>query len=295
MHDPAESLKALRPKRSFFIGIDSDGCAFDTMEIKHKECFCPTTIKFFDLQAVSKYAREAWEFVNLYSKKRGVNRFPALTATLDLLRRRPAVQDRHVTIPELPRLRQWIGEETKLGNPALKHVVEQTGDEELAHVLEWSVAVNATVSDMVYGVPPFPYLRESLEKARERADMIVVSSTPLEALEREWEEHDLAGFVRVIAGQEHGSKSEHFRFAAADHYPAERILMIGDAYGDLKAAQSVGALFYPILPGREEASWERFFEDGLDRFFGGRFAGSYQEGLMKELDDALPETPPWER
>jgi len=295
MIDRAQVLKDLQPDRDFFIGIDSDGCAFDTMEIKHKECFCPTTIKYFALQSVSKYAREAWEFVNLYSKKRGVNRFPALVAVLDLLRARRAVQDRRAEIAGLDSLRRWMGAETRLGNPALRRLVEASGDEELAHVLAWSEAVNTAVADLVRGVPPFPYLTDSLDRARTKADMMVVSSTPLEALEREWAEHDLARYVRVIAGQEHGSKQEHLTYAAAGKYPKEKTLMIGDAYGDLKAALSVEALFYPILPGREEASWQRFFEEGLERFFAGTYAGAYQEALMKELDDALPETPPWER
>ncbi len=68
------------------------------MEIKHKECFCPNTIKWWDLQPVSKYAREAVEFVNLYSKWRGINRWPALTMVFDLLEERPEVIARHVKI-----------------------------------------------------------------------------------------------------------------------------------------------------------------------------------------------------
>jgi hypothetical protein len=40
----------------------------------------------------SKYAREACEFVNLYSKWRGINRWPALVMVFDLLRERPEVQ-----------------------------------------------------------------------------------------------------------------------------------------------------------------------------------------------------------
>ena len=35
----------LEPQQQFLVGIDSDGCAFDTMEIKHKECFIPNIIK----------------------------------------------------------------------------------------------------------------------------------------------------------------------------------------------------------------------------------------------------------
>ena len=56
----------ITPKHDFFVGIDSDGCAFDSMELKHKECFIPNIINYYNLQAISKYAREAAEFVNLY-------------------------------------------------------------------------------------------------------------------------------------------------------------------------------------------------------------------------------------
>jgi hypothetical protein len=37
------------------------------MEIKVKECVIPNLIKYWKLQAISKYARAAAEFVNLYS------------------------------------------------------------------------------------------------------------------------------------------------------------------------------------------------------------------------------------
>jgi hypothetical protein len=82
--DPQAELKAFKAKHDFFVGIDSDGCAFDSMEIKHKECFIPNIIKHWDLQAVSKYARMAAEFVNLYSKWRGINRWPALVMVFDV-------------------------------------------------------------------------------------------------------------------------------------------------------------------------------------------------------------------
>src|SRR5437763_5977422 len=89
--DPQAALRSFARTADFFVGIDSDGCAFDTMEVKHKECFIPNIVKFFGLAAVSKYVREAAEFVNLYSKWRGINRFPALTTTLDLLADRPEI------------------------------------------------------------------------------------------------------------------------------------------------------------------------------------------------------------
>ena len=73
------------------------------MEVKHKECFIPNIIKHFGLAAVSKYAREAAEFVNLYSKHRGINRFPALVEALDLLKARPEVRRRGLPGPRAAR------------------------------------------------------------------------------------------------------------------------------------------------------------------------------------------------
>ena len=116
MSDPTRLLRDLAPARGFFVGIDSDGCAFDTMEIKHKECFTPMFIKNFHLQAVSKYAREVWEFVNLYSKKRGCNRFLAVEAALDLIARRHEFADRHIAIPPMTEMRAWI---TVIGGMAI--------------------------------------------------------------------------------------------------------------------------------------------------------------------------------
>ena len=59
--DAAQVLVAFKPEHSFFVGIDSDGCAFDAMELKQKECFIPSTIRVWGLQPISKYAREAAE------------------------------------------------------------------------------------------------------------------------------------------------------------------------------------------------------------------------------------------
>ncbi|MCL4176576.1 MAG: HAD family hydrolase [Verrucomicrobia bacterium] len=292
MTDPIQALKDLQPTQEFFIGIDSDGCVFDTMEIKHKECFTPMFIKHFHLQAASKYAREVWDFVNLYSKTRGTNRFPALVRSLQLLAARPQVQARGVRIWETAPLEAWIKRESKLGNVALKQEVA-SGNHALELVLAWSIAVNQAIEDLVEGVPPFPLFRESLARMNQRADVIVVSQTPTEALVREWTEHGVDRQVRFIAGQELGTKTEHIRFAAGGKYAPGRMLMIGDAPGDYKAAQGNGALFYPINPGDEEASWKRLHDEALNRFFAGRYAGDYEAGLIREFDAHLPEKPSW--
>jgi phosphoglycolate phosphatase-like HAD superfamily hydrolase len=272
------------------------------MEIKHKECFTPNTIKHWELQPVSKYAREASEFVNLYSKWRGINRWPALVMVFDLLRERPEVQARGVFPPEAPRIREFIADDIfPKSNDGLQAFIEhhlqmtQHPDAELDRAWAWTTGVNATIADMVHGVPPFPYVRESLAFLANEADMIVVSATPLEALTREWEEHDIAKYVQVIAGQEMGKKALHLELATKNKYAPDRVLMIGDAPGDLKAARANGALFYPVNPGQEEESWRRFQEEAVHKFLAGAYAGTYEAQLIAEFDKLLPDQPPWKR
>ena len=292
-NDPHQVLKDLVPKKEFFVGIDSDGCAFDTMEIKHKECFCPNTIMHWNLQVVSKYARDAWDFANLYSKTRGANRFLTLIQIMDLLRDRKEVQARNAKIPDLSTLIEWTQKESKLGNPALERYAGEVNDPVIEQAVRWSKAINETVAEMVHDIPPYPFMKESLIKLSEKADAMVVSSTPVEALKREWEENNMDGYMRLICGQEYGSKKEHLAYAAKGKYPDNHILMIGDAPGDMKAARANGVLFYPINPGHEEDSWERFYNEGLDKFFAKEYEGIYEAALVEEFESYLPKIPPW--
>lgn len=99
--------------------------------------------------------------------------------------------------------------------------------------------------------------------------------------------------MALIAGQECGSKKEHLALAAAGRYEPTKILMVGDAPGDFAAATANGVLFYPIDPGYEDASWQRFFEEALPRFFTGTFAGEYMEAQVARFQALLPDKPPW--
>jgi len=280
-------------KHDFLIGIDSDGCAFDSMEIKHKECFIPNFIKYMHLQPISKYAREAAEFTNLYSKTRGANRFPAYLLALDLLEQRKEVQARGVKLPKLQGLRDWVKRETKMGTRTLGPEAEKTGDPDLQQAYAWSKAVDDAVADLVHDVPPFPGVREALQHMQAKADLIVCSATPNAALQKEWDEHGIDQYVQSICGQESGSKKESLTACKKFGYEPQKMLMIGDAPGDQAAAEAVGALFYPINPGHEEQSWSRFNQEACEKFFNGTFAGEYQRKLIQEFEKYLPEHPSW--
>jgi phosphoglycolate phosphatase-like HAD superfamily hydrolase len=291
--DYQDNLRNLKPKKEFFIGIDSDGCVFDSMEVKQKEFFIPNALKYFNLFPVSKVLRETWEFVNLYSIHRGGNRFTSLIKVFEILSERKEIRENGYILPDLSSLKNWVKIETKLGNENLHKYFESNYNPNLEKVVRWTEAVNKDITDWLSNIPPFSYAMASLEKISSIADVVIVSQTPLEALAREWMEHDLKKYVRAIAGQEHGTKTEHIALAAKGKYADNKILMIGDAKGDLDAAKNNGILFFPVIPGKEDLSWERFLNEGLGNFERGVFEGSYENKLLKEFRKYLPKKPPW--
>jgi hypothetical protein len=54
-------------------------------------------------------------------------------------------------------------------------------------------------------------------------------------------------------------------------------------------------LFYPIDPGQEDESWQRFHDEALPRFFAGTYAGPYMNDLVTRFEKLLPDTPPWKK
>lgn len=285
-----EVFKQFAPRHDRLVCIDSDGCVFDTMEIKHKECFCPAMIKHWNLQPISKYARMAWEFENLYSKDRGLSRFITLYRSIELLKDWDEVREYDFEFPDTGALDRWLKDAPVTNNAAL----EQSEDPVLKRTLAWSIESNERISDMVYGIPPFPNAREAIISLSLIADIIVVSATAREALQREWEENRLLPYVSMICSQDEGSKKDCIR-QLKDCYGPDRVLMIGDAPGDMRAAHDNGALFYPIRPGDEINSWKEFKEEYMDRFFNGCYRAESEEKLIERFDECLPVLPAWKQ
>ncbi len=262
------------------------------MEIKHKECFCPAYINHFGLQAVSKYAREAWEFANLYSATRGVHRLLALIRAMDVLAYHPEVLERGFTAPNMSELKKYLADGGPLLIPSLREYLNTHPEsDEFAAILAWSDEVNVRIGEMVHGVPPFPNVRECLKKLSEYADIVIVSATPEEALLREWEEHGLLPLVTAVKGQESGTKKEIIA-SLKDKYAKDHVLMVGDAPGDRAAAEFNGVLFYPICPDEEARSWARF-GDTIDEFLAEKYAGRSEAEKIAYFETLLPKEPAW--
>lgn len=288
-----------QPKNAYFVGVDSDGCVFDNMGIKQEECFCPLMIGYFGLQPVARAARQCKVFADLYSKTRGSNRHITIVRILEeLLPSHPMVKERAFKVPDFSHYCAWVKDPDSLLSvaglrEAARTATSDAARRQLNQALAWSLRVDEMVAEIVQDIPPVPGVHECLSDLQTRADIMVCSSTPLEALEREWGEHGLDRYVQLIASQEMGTKAEHLRLATGGKYEEDHVLMIGDAPGDGHAARKVGALFYPIIPGREIESWRRLREKALGRFLGHTYAGAYQQSLLDEFDASLPESPSW--
>jgi phosphoglycolate phosphatase-like HAD superfamily hydrolase len=298
MTEYTKALREIQPTKDYLAAIDSDGCVFDAMGIKHRECFCPMMIAYFDLQPVAQAARECKEFADLFSKTRGANRHKtAIRILTELLPSHPMVKARGFQVPQFKYYSEWVNNpKSLLSNAGLEKAIAEAANveakKELERVLLWSRRVNQMVAEVARNVPPFLFAKESIEKIYKKADIIVCSSTPTEALQREWTENNIVRYAKVIAGQEMGTKAEHLA-VMCEKYDKDKILMIGDAPGDRNAAEKNGVLFYPINPGAEDASWKRFFDEAFDKFIAGKYAGEYENTLIAEFDGFLPVNPPW--
>ncbi len=282
------------PRFETFVGIDSDGCVFDTMEIKQKDFFHPAIIHHWKLEAIEPQVRAAAEFIYLYSTFRGLNRFLGLCKTFELLNDWPEARDK-ADLPDPTALRTFCDSGQPLSNATIKIEAERTGSNLLAKAYDWSVELNKDIDQKMPDPPPFQGVEAALKRISENSDAIVISQTQAGALLKDWHRDDLARYVSVIAGPEMGSKIDHFTMAVVNRYPANAILMVGDAPGDLATAQAIGCNFFPINPSRETESWKRFMDEAYALFLSGGFSEGYQQQLNHEFKALLPGTPPWKQ
>ena len=69
-------------RKDLLVCVDSDGCAINSMEYRHRRCFGPMLVKEWSLVRWENGVLELWNRINLYSETRGVNRFRGLALAL---------------------------------------------------------------------------------------------------------------------------------------------------------------------------------------------------------------------
>lgn len=267
--------------KDFVFCVDSDGCAMDTMTVKHESFFGPLAADFFKIQDREDFL-EKWNEVNLYSKTRGINRFKGLAIALKYDEEKTGISK------NLERLYDFVDNSDVLSNDSLEKELQKNYDEGLDTALKWSKEVNVSIERELTGNDkPFENVLKSLKLISQKADIAIVSSANTSAIKSEWQRHGLLDYVNYIFGQEDGTKEFAISEVIKKGYKKENVIMVGDALGDEKAAFNNGVKFYPIVIRKEAESWENLAQVVLEDFILGNFDENYQNELLQEFHDVL--------
>lgn len=276
-----KDLQHFTPAKAWLVCVDSDGCAMDTMDIKHFRCFGPCMVEEWNLQKWEKPILERWNEINLYSMTRGVNRFKGLAMALTEINRT------YCPIEGVEELTEWVQSAPELSNRAVEQAAATAKGPCLAKALSWSQKVNAAINALPESEKkPFPGAAEGLEAAHAVADVAVVSSANREAVEEEWARCGLLDKVDVVCCQDTGSKADCIAALLGKGYAPDHVVMVGDAPGDKTAAEKNGVWFYPILVRHEAESWRELASEGLERFRQDDFA-PYVETKGQQFEQNL--------
>lgn len=271
-------------KKDFLVCIDSDGCAMDTMNLKHYRAFGPELVKIFNLQDHAEPILHYWNKVNLFSKKRAINRFKGFFEVCRYI-------DKHfIPVDGLAVYEDFLYSGGKLSNEGIRLAYQTSGHPIFALAEQWSINVNKAIASIpLEDRIPFPYVYEAVEAVHAVADIAVVSSAHNAAVTAEWEQAGLTKFVTGIFTQESGSKKQVIAsLVQTGGYGSGCMLKLGDAPGDLQAAQGNGVFFYPIIPEKEAESWQQFKDTYLRLFIDGRYAEQERQLIDRfysELED----------
>ena len=263
------TLSEFKKTKNFLVCVDSDGCAMDTMDIKHIRCFGPCMIEVWQLQKWEEKILKRWNEINLYTITRGINRFKGLSMALS------EINEQYQAIDGIDDLFYWSENADELSNEALKKEIEKHPQKKIFKLaLKWSEMVNNAIKKLPESeIKPFPLVKEALKLAHEKADIAIVSSANLGAVLDEWEKHGLLEHTDIVLTQNVGSKAFCISELLKKGYNKENVLMCGDAPGDLKAAETNEVFYYPILVKKEKDSWQDF----INRGFSNLLSGSYNE------------------
>ena len=265
----------------YIICIDSDGCAMDTMEVKHRECFGPQWIYTYGLEDRFEECMKLWLDINLYSISRGVNRFKGLALALVEMEKRGCKFD------GLEESLTWTNEAKELSNPALLAYSQKSSSECVEKALLWSIRTNRAVYNMPEIDKPFENVKKAMDAMCEEADLIAVSSGNTETVHNELTKHGLRDDCRVLLCQEVGSKAYCISEMVRKGYDTKKMLMVGDAAEDKNAAEKNGIWYFPILVGKEAYSWDRLLNEAFPKLLDGTYDEAYQEQLNKEFETNL--------
>lgn len=276
------SIKSFVKTNEYLVCIDSDGCAIDSMTIKHNKAFGPAFIEVFGLDNYKVDLLLEWDRINLYSLTRGINRFKGLNMILHYC------NDNYEVINDLEDFDRFCNTTKAFSNDALEEYKRNNPSHILDLCLEWSILTNKKIKEIPkVEIKPFEYVKESLIELSKIANIAVVSSANFDAIWDEWNRFDLIKYVDCFCSQNDGTKEICINKLLYKGFESKHVVMFGDGPGDLKAAIHNGIYFYPILCKKEKESWH----DSLKyvEYISNNTFGEYQEDLVDNFKDNLKE------
>ena len=251
----SNAFSEFKKTKDFLLCVDSDGCVMDTMDIKHKKCFGPCFVEEWGLEKYRDEMLERWNEINLYSMDRGINRYKGLEIILN------EINDKYIKAEGLEDLRNWVSNTKEFSFNTLNAEIEKTGSLCLKKAFNWSKMVNQSIHELDEDeLLPFEGVHDILLPAKALANIAIVSSANPDAVHKEWTKHGLLDVVDILLAQDAGTKSDCIKKLMEFGYDKSKVLMIGDAPGDMSAAEANGVFFFPVLVGKEKESWDELGE-----------------------------------
>ena len=244
-------LNEFKKTKDHLVAIDSDGCVFDTMTLKHQQFFYPLLEEELELQEWGEELGKKWNCINLYSSMRGINRFESVYHLFK------DVNDKVLPMSDKTKIyNKFIRTNRTINVEDLEVLYKETGDDFVGHIIDWSKKVNKEIESKMQRIDAFKESVVTIREIAKFADIAVVSSANEQALIDEWGSAELLDYVSVLTSQSDGKKEAILEKLIAKGYNEKRVLMIGDSLGDRHAATVNEASFRLIEAPYEEKSWK---------------------------------------
>lgn len=266
--------------KKFVVCIDSDGCAMDTMTLKHEDYFGPYAAEALGIKD-KKTFKEQWNIVNLYSLQRGINRFESFALFTE------KYSDEISNIDISPLLK-WVSNTDSFSESSLEKELDKNPSEILKITLAWSKRVNESIAKRdSKDYKAFDNAATVMSKISKLADIVVVSSANKKAVLEEWENNGILQYTKSVKTQENGSKKAIVKSVLDEIEDKDKILMVGDATKDRDAALDNGVLYYPILAKYESNSWKELGDIAFNKFLDKSYRKDLQLDYLKKFEDNL--------
>lgn len=277
-----EKERALATRKALVV-VESEGTVFDSLASRHRKAYLPAFVSCFSFGAGYEECAELWTDAAINSRLRGQD---PLVILLNSLRR---LEKNHPSTRRLATAACLENLIAKRHIPLLSLAESPDGSPERL-ILDW-LSMASSLLEEGSDAPCFPQAKLFFSLLRDAAPnvQVLAHSSVDEALAlHEWEMAGLGDAFLRLAGRERGDFSSYLRQAMENGFDSVPLLVIGSTLKSWQAAQAVCARYYPILPGKEDESWDFLSREYFPSFIRGeagllrRDVGDFMRMIFKD-------------